>query len=82
MGSYNADIPYRKFAAIVPSNSVDNIALGCNAVYVGGAGNISMVGQDGVAVVFTAAPVGAVLRCGPVRVNATLTTATLLLALY
>jgi hypothetical protein len=68
-------------AAITISDSV-NLPLGkCRAVYVGGAGNIVAI-LAGVAVTFTAVPVGTVLNIGATRINATSTTATALVALY
>lgn len=81
MGAYNLDIPYRKYLAVTPSNT-DDLPAGVNAVYVGGAGNIAVVGQDDNAVVLTAVPVGTLLRIGPKRINSTSTTATLLVACY
>lgn len=67
--------------AVVPSDTV-NLSAPCLGIYVGGAGNVSIVTLDGNTVVFTAPPVGSVIPCRASRVNATLTTATLLVALW
>ena len=76
--------PSRQWQAITPSDlAANNLPLGCSAIYVGGGGDIALVGADSATpVVFTAVPQGVVLPCGPIRVNATGTTATLLVALY
>lgn len=69
------------FAPITPSDTVDE-AVNFTEIYVGGAGNISVVPwSNGPAVVFTAVPAGSILRTCGIRVNATLTTATLLVGL-
>lgn len=64
----------------MPSDSA-NIA-NCRAIYVGGAGDIVLVGSDDATATFTAVPAGVILPCGAKRVNLTGTTATLLLALF
>ena len=51
------------------------------ARYVGGAGNVAAINENGVAVTFAAVPAGAVLPIATKRVNATGTTATNLIAL-
>lgn len=68
------------FFAITPSDTV-NLAKRCRSVYVGGAGNIAAVDDAGTAVTFSAVPVGTVLPIEAKRINATGTTATLLVAL-
>lgn len=73
--------PAYKWVAITPSDAT-NMKAGCRGVYVGGAGNVAAVGQDDVAETFTAVPVGTFMPIQPKRINATGTTATLLLALY
>jgi hypothetical protein len=65
-------------AAITPSDTVDQFWTG---IYVGGAGNVSVVMEDGSTVTFTAPPVGTILPIRVKRVRATLTTATLLIGL-
>lgn len=73
--------PARSWVAVTPHDS-NNLPAGCRGIYVGGAGNVALVGDNGTAVTFTAVPVGTFLPCGPVRVNNTNTTATLMVALY
>lgn len=73
--------PARSWITITPHDST-NLPAGCRGIYVGGAGNVVLVGDDGVAKTFTAVPVGTFMPCGPIRVNSTNTTATLLLGLY
>lgn len=68
-------------AAVTPS---DTIELGpCKALYIGGAGNVSvwMPGRES-PVTFFAVPVGTVLPVSARRVLATGTTATNIVALY
>ena len=72
---------YSKAVAIVPSDVTNFTDGACHAIYVGGAGNITAV-VSGVAVLFTAVPVGTVLKVRATRVNATGTAATGLVALY
>ena len=64
--------------AITPSDTADNTF---SAIYVGGAGNVSVVMESGDTVTFTAPPVGTILPIRVVKVRATLTTATLLIGL-
>jgi hypothetical protein len=66
--------------AVVPSNSV-NLAYP-SVIYVGGAGNVTVVTAQGDVVTFTAPAVGSVLPVQVTRVNATGTTATALVAIY
>jgi hypothetical protein len=83
MGNFTADqaAPARSWKAVTPHDT-NNLPAGCRGIYVGGLGNVALVGDDDVAVVFTAVPVGTFMPCGPKRVNNTSTTATLLIALY
>jgi hypothetical protein len=83
MGTRTADqaAPARKWVAVTPSDSV-NLPLGCCGIFIGGAGNIVLVGSDDAAATFTGVSAGQFLPCGPKRVNSTSTTATLILALY
>jgi hypothetical protein len=69
-----------KAFAIVPSDTV-NQAIQFKAIYVGGAGNINLVNQDGTTVLFTAVPVGSTLNVAGKRVNLTNTTATLMVGI-
>lgn len=68
--------------AVVPSDTV-NFAKGvCQGIYIGGAGNVTAVMEDGTVATFTAPPVGSILPIRAIRVNATLTSATQMVALY
>lgn len=61
--------------AVTPS---DTAFVDFCGVYVGGAGNVALQGEDGVTAVFTAPPVGSRIDMRITRVMATSTTATLL----
>jgi hypothetical protein len=81
-----ANQQYNKAVAITPSDSVNFIAQGtsdnlCSAIYVGGAGVVVVVFQDGSTANFTCVA-GQILPVRAKRVNSTSTTATLMLALY
>lgn len=72
---------YPSFAAVVPS---DTTLINCRAIYVGGAGNITLSTSPTAPVVtLTAPPVGTILPIAldQGRIMATGTTATLLVAL-
>lgn len=66
--------------AITPSDTVNCVAM-FRGIYVGGAGNIVVVDLSGNVTTFTAVPVGTQLNIAGRRVNATSTTATLLVGL-
>jgi hypothetical protein len=67
--------------AITPANGAD-LAVGTRAIYVGGAGNLTVrMSGDQAAAVFIAVPVGTVLPIAVDRVQATGTTATNLVGL-
>ena len=68
-------------AAITTSDTVSLTGI-TRAVYVGGAGNITAIMSNGDTVLFSAVPVGTVLPIRCTRINATATTATLLIAMY
>jgi len=51
------------------------------ALYVGGVGNVTLIGLDGNSVLFTAVPAGTTLNVGFTRIMATGTTATLLVGI-
>lgn len=67
--------------AVTPSDATSFTSGACKGIYVGGAGNITAI-VGGVAVLFTAVPVGAILPIAATRVNSTATTATAMVALY
>lgn len=76
-----ANPQYNKGVAITKSDT-DNFADGlCDAIYVGGAGVVVVVFQDGSTASFTCIA-GQVLPVRAKRVNSTNTTATLMIALY
>ena len=75
---------------ITPSDTVDfyggasskTTRQVCDALYVGGAGNVAAVLEDGTAIAFNAAVAGFLIPVRAKRVNATGTTATGIVALY
>lgn len=73
--------PHSSAVVVTPSDSVDLAAV-TRALYVGGTGNITAVMKDGQTVLFSAIPVGTILPIRVSRVNATATTATLIVALW
>ena len=72
MGSVNYLVP-RGARAVTTSDSASQSYVG---LYIGGAGNVAVTGEDGQDVTFTAVPVGTVLRLRVRKVKATGTTAT------
>lgn len=72
----------RKWAAVTPSDTADIPHGTVKALYVGGAGNLVAVGQDGENATFNSVPAGTVLEINAKRVNSTDTTATNIVALY
>lgn len=69
-----------KAVVVTPSDSID-LDRPARALYVGGTGTVTAVLLDGSTVLFTAVPVGAILPLQFKRINATGTTATLLVAM-
>ena len=84
--SYNK-LQAGRAAAVTPSNTVDIPAVtggsnnGC-VLYVGGAGNLKVLTVGGDEVTFTAVPVGTFVPVQVLRVFATGTTATNIVALW
>lgn len=72
--------PFNQAKAITPSDTVDLVEGTTEAVYVGGAGVVVAVFEDGSTANFTAVA-GGLLPIKVKRINATSTTATLLVAL-
>lgn len=62
---------YTNAFVVTQSDSVDQPF---DAVYVGGVGNVEIVTQNGNVVLFTATPIGHVIKLRGKRVNATNTT--------
>lgn len=83
MPNFTADqaAPAVSWTAVTTSDTV-NMPAGCRSIYVGGAGNIVAVGWDNTVATFTAVPAGTVLPIQAKRINATNTTATLMIAMY
>jgi hypothetical protein len=72
---------FNQYFVITKSDTVDFPQGMCDALYVGGAGIVQVVAQDGTVVPFTAVA-GEILPVQAKRVNSTDTTATLMNALY
>lgn len=69
-----------KFLAVTPSNT-DNIPVGCVGIFVGTSGDISVTGDDNETVLISDVPAG-YYEWGPIRINATGTTADGIVAVY
>ncbi len=67
--------------AVTPSDTVSTTTP-FRALYVGVTGNVSVLTLSGAVLTFVAVPAGSVLPVSGSRVNATLTTATSILALW
>lgn len=76
---YPADISADDAFTATPADGV--VLQNCTGVYVGGTGNLTVVTYSGNTVVFTALPVGSVIRLKIAQIKATGTTATLLVGL-
>ena len=77
---------FNKFVTVAPSDTVDFANPQAptrlsDAIYVGGAGAVAVVAQDGTVTIFTVIA-GFRLEVAARRVNATGTTATAMVALY
>jgi len=78
---------YNKIRSITTSDTVDlpdftATSRLTDAIWVGGAGNLVAVQQDGTTATFTAVAAGVTIPVAARRINASSTTATLLQALY
>lgn len=83
----NSTVGWNRCIAVTTSDTVDLAPFAqsqnlTGMVYVGGAGNVTAVNQDGSTYLLTAPPVGSVLPIGVRRINATGTSATVLVACY
>lgn len=76
--------PSYLYIAVTPSNSsADNFTQGpCRGLYIGVTGNVVAVRPDGTAITFIGVPAGWILPINAIRVNATSTTATSIVALF
>lgn len=77
----SSPVTYNIYKNAPPSDTVD-LPQPCDGVWVGGAGNVAAVMQDGTFAIFMAVPAGVALPIRAKRINATGTTATNLLVLY
>ena len=75
------DSPGVKHYAITPSDSTSE-AVNFRGVYVGVAGNVAIVTDDGTAVTYVGAAAGSIIPVRGKRVNSTNTTATNLVGIY
>ena len=87
MPSFNKQFPITtsdtlNFPFIVSPGGSPGIPHACQAIYVGGAGNVVAVMEDNTTVTLKSAPAGAYLVGKFIRVNTTNTTATDLVACY
>ena len=80
-GALQEMVPNSSFRAVTPSDTHAIKGGPARALYVGVTGDVAAVNENGVAVIFTAVPAGAVLPIATRRVNATNTTATNIIAL-
>jgi len=73
-------------AAVTPSDTVKLQYNGenarCKALFIGGAGNVSVVDENGLVTTFTGVLAGTTLPVAVDQVNATLTTATNIVAYF
>lgn len=67
--------------AVTPSDSV-NLTNPSRSLYIGGAGNVTVVTVGGQTITFPSVPAGSLLPIQVSRVNATLTTATNIISLW
>jgi len=74
-------VPNASFRAVTPSDTVPIKGGPARALYVGVAGDVVALNENGVAVKFKAVPAGTVLPIATTRVNNTNTTATDIVAL-
>lgn len=72
--------PFVDGLAITTSDTLD-LTYVTRGIYVGGAGDVTLITQGGTTLTFKAVPVGTVLNVRATRVKATLTTATNLIGL-
>lgn len=84
---YSLSDPAENFAAVTPHDTTNFNATTpkaglTRALYVGGAGNVAAVREDGTAVTFVGVTAGTVLPVRCIRVNSTGTTATGLVRLW
>lgn len=74
--------PAETWASVTPDDGADLPGGRARALYVGGAGDLVIVGSDGVAATFTAVLAGTLLPVMAVRVKDSNTTASDVVAVY
>lgn len=72
--------PTSNFATVTPHDT-NSLLTACRAIYVGGAGNVVVINEDGESVTFVAVPAGTILPIATKQVKLTNTTATGIVAL-
>ena len=72
---------YKDAVAVTPHDSNAQTLMPCDGLYIGGAGDVSVITRGGTTVLFKAVPVGTVIPIGVSRVRATDTDATYIVAL-
>lgn len=82
-GEFDVDAPARGLRAVTPSDGADLPDGPCRSLYVGAAGNVSVIAADDTSpVTFVGVPAGVTLPVRAKRVRATGTTAGSLIAYY
>jgi hypothetical protein len=76
-----AIVPSSDFRAVTPSDTAPIAKGPAKALFVGGAGNVVAINEFGVAITFTGVLAGSILPIQTIRVHATGTTATNIVAL-
>lgn len=74
--------PYTKWRAVTTSNTVNFPDGICDSLYCGSSGNLVVIMQNGGSVTFAGVFAGEILPIKAIRVNATDTTVTGIVALY
>lgn len=74
--------PAYSILAVTPSDTVTFTNGPCRGLYIGVIGDVNVTMVDGSSAVFTAVPAGTLLPLAALRVNATSTTATSIVALF
>lgn len=74
--------PGQGAVAVTPSDTVSLTVAPCRGLWVGGAGNISALMEDGTSATFVGIAAGTLLPFSVRRVNASATTATSIVAVY
>lgn len=80
-GALQEMVPNNSFRAVTTSDTLAIKGGPARALYVGGAGDVVAINENGVAVKFAGVPAGSVLPIATTRVNSTNTTATDIVAL-